>query len=157
MNTKGTKANLVGPHPGNRNAVKSGVYSPRTLAPRAREIADALMGAPHTVALDVIAAEEIGALVAVLEAIDGDLGKRGIVDADGNARSMLDHRARISRQLQRWLGDFGATPASRASWAETVARGEILVAAVKTELAQGRKLRERADRRRTLSGGGDHG
>ena len=97
------------------------------------------------------------ALVVVLEAIDRDLDKRGLVDGEGNARSMLDHRARISRQLERWLGDFGATPASRASWAEAVARGETLLAVLQTELERGRKLRERADRRRTLNGGGDHG
>jgi hypothetical protein len=148
MNRRGTRSNLVASHPGNSNAVRSGVYSPRTLAPRAREIAEALMAAPHTVPLDVIAAEEIGSLVALLEAIDSDLLQRGLVDREGEARSMLDHRARVSRQLERWLGEFGATPASRASWAETVARGETLFAAMQKELERGRKLREKADRRR---------
>ncbi len=38
---------LQASHPGNLNAVRHGVYSGRVLAPRAREIADALMDLPH--------------------------------------------------------------------------------------------------------------
>jgi hypothetical protein len=73
VRSRGTPANLIPAHTGNTNAVRSGVYSPRTLAPRAREVADALLAAPQAVPLDQIAAEEIGSLVALLEAIDADL------------------------------------------------------------------------------------
>ena len=38
MNKKGHTATLVAVHPGNRNAFKSGVYSPATLAPRVYEL-----------------------------------------------------------------------------------------------------------------------
>jgi hypothetical protein len=144
MNPKGRLENLVSAHPGNQNAVRSGVYSPRTLAPRAREIADALMAAPHTVPLDAIAADEIGAIVATLEAIDADLLARGLTNDKGDARSLLDLRIRMSGRLERWLREFGATPASRAEWAERVARGESMVALVRNELEKGRQLRERA-------------
>jgi hypothetical protein len=57
-------ANLVPAHPGNANAAKHAAWSRngRLLEPRAQEIADALMAAPHVVELDRIAAEEIGRL-----------------------------------------------------------------------------------------------
>jgi hypothetical protein len=150
MNSKGQPENLVPAHPGNRNAVRFGVYSPRALAPRAREVADALLDAPHAVPLDQIAAEEIGSLVATIEAIDADLAQRGLIDGDGNARTILDYRGRLSGRLERWLREFGATPSSRIEWAERVARGETMVAVVRNELEKGRELREQATRRGDL-------
>ena len=54
--------NLVASHPGNVNAVRHGLHSSRVLAPRAQAIAEALMELPHVVALDRIAADQIGAL-----------------------------------------------------------------------------------------------
>jgi hypothetical protein len=83
------------------------------------------MNAPHTVPLDAIAAEEIGSIVATLEAIDTDLLARGLTNAEGDARSLLDLRIRMSGRLERWLREFGATPASRAEWAERVAPGRV--------------------------------
>lgn len=77
MNPKGTPVNLVPAQLGNTNAARAGVYSARLMAPRAREVADALMDSPQAVPLDQIAAEEIGSLVALLEAIDADLADRG--------------------------------------------------------------------------------
>jgi hypothetical protein len=150
VNQRGRKQNLVSAHPGNRNAVRSGVYSPRTLAPRAREISDALMAAPHTVPLDAIAADEIGCIVALLEAIDAELIARGLTNAKGEARPLLDLRIRMSGRLERWLREFGATPASRAEWAERIARGESMVALVRDQLDKGRELRQRATRRGDL-------
>jgi hypothetical protein len=40
---------------------------------------------------------------AILDAIEGDLDERGLVDRVGKSRSILNHRARISRQLDNWL------------------------------------------------------
>jgi hypothetical protein len=37
------------------------------------------------------------------DAIDRDLDERGLVDRGGKSRSILNHRARISRQLDHWL------------------------------------------------------
>src|SRR4051812_29429657 len=73
----GNPIKLVAAHPGNTNAVKSGIYSEsgRVLAPRAREIAEQLMTLPHVSGVDVLAAEEIGSILAALEAIDQDLAK----------------------------------------------------------------------------------
>ena len=77
-----------------------GAYSRdgRMLAPRAREIAAQLMGAPHVVGLDAVAAEEIGALVALVEALDAALARRGVTGR--GTRSLLDYRLRASARLE---------------------------------------------------------
>src|SRR5437870_3985633 len=92
---------LVGAHPGNTNAARHGAWAGtgRVLAPRAAEVTEALMGAPHTVPLDVIAAEEIGALVALIEAIDKDIKQSG----SRGRKALLDVRLRASSRLERWL------------------------------------------------------
>ena len=41
--------------------------------------------------------------MAILEAIDRDLDERGIVEKAGKARYLLNHRSRVSRQLEHWL------------------------------------------------------
>lgn len=123
MNEQGNPSTLVAAQPGNANAVRSGVYSRtgRVLAERAEEIATALMGAPHTVPLDVLAAEEIGSLIAQLEAIDADLEARGRRDR----KTLLEHKARLTRELRTWLREFGGTPRSRAEWAKDLAQGGL--------------------------------
>ena len=82
---------LVAAHPANGNAIRHGVYSSRALAPRAAEVADALMQLPHVQPLDRVAADEIGSIVARLEAIDADLDARGHFGR-GGARSLLEHK-----------------------------------------------------------------
>ena len=111
--------------PGNTAAVRHGIYAAgnRVLAPRAQEIADALMAAPHTVPLDGLAAEEIGALLARIEALDVALDKRQ-PGSKGTA-TLLDLRLRASARLERWLREFGATPAARAEWAAQLGRGGL--------------------------------
>ena len=138
----GNPQTLVPSQPGNTNAVRSGIYSAtgRVLAPRAEELARTLMAAPHTHPLDSIAAEEIGALLARLEALDAELAT-----ARGKTRqSLLDFRLRATRQLRDWLREFGATPKSRAEWAREMAQGGLA-----TEIARRRAAaREEADRAR---------
>jgi hypothetical protein len=65
-NPDGHAASLVPAPEGNHRALRHGVWSPSALQPRAREVAEALMEAPHTVDLDAVAAEEIGSLVALV-------------------------------------------------------------------------------------------
>ena len=100
--------------------MKHGVYSPRALAAEAEEAADMLMALPHTVEIDRVAAVEIGRLLALIGRIDEALAQRGV-----GQRTLLDARLRASGRLQRWLDGFGATPQSRAAWAESVARGGL--------------------------------
>jgi hypothetical protein len=117
--------NLLPSHPGNSNAARHGLYSAsgRLLAPRAEEIADALMQLAHTVPVDRIAAEEIGALLARIEALDAELDRRG--PGGRGAATLLDLRLRASGRLERWLREFGATPATRADWAARLAHGGL--------------------------------
>ena len=127
MNENGHPATLEASHPGNQNRLIHGAYaSGRALEPRAEEIADALMTMPHVIELDRLAAGEIGQLIALLERVDADLAERGLTKPrSGEARSLLDLRGRLSGRLERWLKEFGATPASRAEFAETLARGGL--------------------------------
>ena len=150
MNRKGRIENLRAQQFGNTNALKHGAFSQRTLAPRASEIAAALMAAPHTVPLDRIAAEEIGAVVAMLEAIDDDLLAHGLTDREGDVRSLADLRVRLSGRLERWLREFGATPAARVQWVERLGRGETIGDIVRTEVAEGMRLVDAAHGRGDL-------
>jgi hypothetical protein len=82
------------------------------------------MALPHVVAMDQVAADEIGMITARIEAIDRDLDERGHFGRNG-ARSLLDHRARLTRELRAWVREFGASPLSRATWAKTLADGGL--------------------------------
>src|SRR5438045_1928201 len=135
MNPNGNPLTLRSSQPGNTNAVRHGAFSRRALEGRAREVAEALLEAPHTTPLDRVGAEELGALVALIEAIDDDLSSRGLTNRKGEARSLLELRIRASGRLERWLKEFGATPASRVDWVETMRRGSAVVEVVREELA----------------------
>ena len=127
-NYKGTaRGNLIASHPGHVNSVRHGVYSERVLAPRAQAIAEALMELPHVQPLDLLAAQEIGSIVARLEAIDRDLDERGHFGTSrhASARSLLEHKARLGRELRSWLDHFGGTPKSRFEFAQKLARPSL--------------------------------
>ena len=127
MNAAGHPATLEPRHLGNENRLVHGAYSAsgRALAPRAEEVAAALMTMAHVAPLDRLAAEEIGSLTALLERVDADLASRGLTRKNGEARSLLDLRGRLSGRLERWLREFGATPASRADFAATLTQGGL--------------------------------
>jgi hypothetical protein len=122
MSGDGHRATLVVAHQGNTNAARHGLYSGRALAPRGAEIAKALMELPHVTGIDIVAAEEIGSIVARLEPIDGDLDERGHFGR-GGARVLLEHKARLSRELRTWLREFGGTPKAKADFARSLSEG----------------------------------
>lgn len=142
MTGNGNPGTLQAVHPGNTNAVRSGYWSRsgRVLAPRAEEIAAALMSAGHAEPLDSIAAEEIGSLLAHIEALDKELDSK---PKRADRRTLLDHRARLTRQLRDWLKEFGATPRSRADWARQLAEGGLAQEIARRRAAQ----REQEERR----------
>jgi hypothetical protein len=123
VNAHGTPANLVASHPANTNAVTSGVFSRtgRVLDPRAKEIAEAILSAPHVEGVDEIGAAEIGRLVALIEACDRDLAERGLANRKGDVRKLVQLRLQASRRLQEWLSAFGLTPRGRADFARQLA------------------------------------
>jgi len=103
MTKRGHPETLVPAHPGNQNAVKQGIHSPRLMQARAAEIASDL-GKLHEFSLtEQVAVQEMARCIAILEAIDRDLDERGLVDREGAPRYLLNHRSRMSRQLEQWL------------------------------------------------------
>jgi hypothetical protein len=92
------------------------------------------MELPHTQPLDRLAAEEIASLCVRLERIDSDLDERGHFGRSG-ARSLLEHKARLGRELRAWLREFGGTPRARWEFAQQLS-GETIGEAI------ARRLRE---------------
>jgi hypothetical protein len=103
MNARGTSKNLIAAHRGNTNALRHGVHSPRFIAARASEI-EAQLAQQFEFSLgELVTLREMAKLVAILDAIDEDLGERGLTDKKGNPRYLVDRRLRFSRQLDHWL------------------------------------------------------
>lgn len=103
MNKRGTPENLVPSHPGNTNAARHGVHSPRLIQARASEIEADLIQSFKFSPTQRLALREVARCIAILDAIDRDLDDRGLVDKRGKPHYLLDHRYRISRQLDQWL------------------------------------------------------
>lgn len=108
MNERGNPESLVASQPGNLNAAKQGVHSPRLIQARAAEIASELTQSFEFSPAERLAVQEAARCIAILEAIDRDLDQRGLVDKEGTPRYLLNHRARISRQLEQWLEKVSA-------------------------------------------------
>jgi hypothetical protein len=109
LNTKGHKETLVPRQPGNTNAVKFGVYSPRLIGARAQEIAAGLVSLFELSPTQQLAAKEVASCMALIEAIDSDIQERGILDRGAKARPLLDLRLRYSARLERWLDKFSSS------------------------------------------------
>jgi hypothetical protein len=125
MNKRGNPESLVAPHPGNLNAVKLGVHSPRLIQQRAAEIAAELTQSFEFSAAERLAVHEAARCIAVLEAIDRDLDERGLVDKDGQPRYLLNHRSRTSRQLEHWLEKVSVTIERQATSEQAPLQGEF--------------------------------
>jgi hypothetical protein len=131
MNTVGNVGSLVASHPGNTNAVKHGAYSHRLMQERAAELEVGLVASCALSPTERLAAQEAARLMATLEAIDRDLEESGLVNKKGEAKSLLNHRARISRQLERWLDRIARTidrqsaPPRTGAASEEDLRGEL--------------------------------
>ena len=103
MNKRGNPGTLVAAQPGNANADRHGVHAPRLVQARAAEIATELTQSFEFSPTQRLAAHEAARCMAILEAIDRDLDERGLVDKAGKPRYLLNHRWRVSRQLDHWL------------------------------------------------------
>lgn len=100
MNANGNAGTLTPVGEGNALALRHAAYSPRLREPRARAVADALMGAPHMTELDLFGALEIGRRARP-------------------SRPALVPRSRSVRDPQR--------PPLRAIYRRAVARGEVAI------------------------------
>jgi hypothetical protein len=95
VNKQGHTENLVPAHPGNRNAQKSGVHSPRALAERTAEVSAASADVPSEQLVEDRLRELADRFKAHGAAIDEDLKKNGLTGRGGEARTMVTllHRA----------------------------------------------------------------
>jgi hypothetical protein len=94
--------NLIAAHPGNTNAVKTGVYSERARAPRTDELARELeseYGAVTNLVRHAI--RDVAGLEAMIEALDADLQTRGYVDRKGAPRESAVLRTRVTSRLSK--------------------------------------------------------
>jgi hypothetical protein len=125
VNKRGHPETLVPSQPGNANALKHGVHSPRLIQSRADEIASELMQSFVFSPALRLAVLEAARSMAILEAIDRDLDERGLVDKGGEPRYLLNHRARVSRQLAQWLQNISAVTERQSADAEEPPRAEF--------------------------------
>jgi hypothetical protein len=123
VNKNGNPKTLVAAHPGNLNAAKHGVHSERRIQPRAAEIFAEFVETFEFSPPERLAVWEVARSTALLEAIDQALDESGLANKRGEAHSLLNHRARISRQLQRWMADISPT-IERQSEGEPVDLGQ---------------------------------
>jgi hypothetical protein len=125
MNKRGNPKSLSASQPGNLNAAKQGVHSPRLIQARAAEIAGELMQAFEFSPAERLAVHEAARCIAILEAIDRDLDQRGLVDKEGQPRYLLNHRSRTSRQLEQWLEKVSAAIERKAASEQAPARADL--------------------------------
>jgi hypothetical protein len=165
MNKRGNPESLVASHPGNLNAVKQGTHSSRLIQARAAEIAAELTESFQFSVPERLAVQEAARCIAILEAIDRGFDQRGLVDEEGTPRYLLNHRSRISRQLEQWLQKISAAidrnPASEPEPAradfpdyvhalQAIALGQDTTATARDRLAALRELLK-LERRGTTS------
>ncbi len=106
LNKHGHSKTLVAAHPGNRNAVKSGVFSPAILTPRI-EAAQRVIEErpPHEVIAEVLR-HEIAALTVLVTAMDQALEEHGIVRRGGEPKNLLNLRLRANEKLRQTLEHY---------------------------------------------------
>jgi hypothetical protein len=124
MNHKGKKDNLRASHPENRNAEKSGLYSERRRAEKAREIMEAMKKDPEGfIAQDLWA--ELAAVIGLCELQGQDIAERGVTDRDGNLRRVvgsyrntLKLRRELAQQIEARLASVAAEKRNAEPWTE---------------------------------------
>jgi hypothetical protein len=126
VNKKGHTSTLVAVHPGNRNAVKSGVYSPATLAPRIYELEASIAERDPDGALTDILRRELAAMTALGEAMDQSFASDGVVGRRGEPRTMVAHRLRLDEKIRQAAHQYVQAARQQASLAteQTTSEGD---------------------------------
>lgn len=106
MNTRGHKKTLVASHPGNRNAVKAGVFSPPTLAPRINDLEIQLAERrEEDVAVEFLR-HELAALAVLGQAMDQSLADAGLLGRGGQPKRLIDLRLRLNDKARKTLAQY---------------------------------------------------
>jgi hypothetical protein len=138
LNKQGNPETLVSSHPGNTNAGKTGVHSPRMLAPRAAEIEAEIEDRPAAEIRREIIRHDLAGLWALLEAVDAAFAGR-VINSRNHAKDLLAIRLRLSKTIRAAAQEY-----------ETLTKAPGIVAAVQLSITkeQGEEvLRELADQK----------
>jgi hypothetical protein len=103
VNNCGTPKNLRAAHPGNRNALKGGVYSTVAREERARDLERELASVPANLVYEEIRRQELASLLSLRDALDADLAANGTTNRRGEPRRQVDLRLRVNRQLEKLI------------------------------------------------------
>jgi hypothetical protein len=136
VSAPGHPATLVPAPAANTLAAKHGVWSERLREPRAQELYEAIMDAPHLTPLDAIAARQVARLEALIEACEDALAS-GVTGRGGSVKAAADLMLRAIRRQTELLDRLGLTPSARAEWAARLAGGGLAA-----EIARRRADRE---------------
>src|SRR4051812_41120233 len=114
VNMQGHAKTLVASQPVNGNALKAGVFSPRTIAPRVQEL-DAQMAQLSAAEIrERLLRYEVAALLALGERMDESLDA-GLQNARGEPRTLVNLRLRLDEKLRQALKDLHDLAASEAA------------------------------------------
>ena len=110
VNSEGHPNTLVAAQPGNRNAVKSGVFSPAIIGSRVEERErDLELLQPQELISDVLTSE-IARLLVIRDAMDEALEEEGLRGRRGEPRTMLALRLRLNTRLLKTLEQLDSRP-----------------------------------------------
>jgi hypothetical protein len=118
VNKKGHSQTLIAAHPGNRNAVKSGVHSPATLAPRIDELEVAIGERSSPEVILGVLRRELAGLVALVEAMDDSLASGGLNGRTGKPRTLINLRLRANDRLRQTTQQYAEAERSAPKAAE---------------------------------------
>ena len=124
MNPAGNARSLRPPEPGNFRRLSHGCYSQRIREAKAAE----LLGewrerAPYLADVDEGALRELARIEALVQLLDDAIALKGVTNARGQPRTLVDLRLRASRRLSELQESLGMTPSARSRWAARLSSG----------------------------------
>jgi len=128
MNKKGHPDTLVAAHPENRNAVRSGVFSPATRAARVHELEAAIADRPVKEIVVDLLRREVAALLALAEAMDDSLSADGIQGRRGEPRNLISLRLRTNDKFRKTVEQYrSASEPAEAGGGQWWPRGAFMI------------------------------
>jgi len=122
VNRSGHAQTLVPAQPGNQNALKAGVFSPRVIGSRMEEAEQAIATRDPDELLDELLRTEIARLIVIRDAMDQVLEEEGVRGRGGQAKTLVSLRLRLNTRL---LKTVDAAEAQRALWPPAAVAPEL--------------------------------